>query len=160
MSANHDPDCAADMTLRHRRRAAAARLPAGQRLRPSRGPRRRLRARRGGGWLRALLLCGCIGAAVGGCATNPVTGGSDFVMISESQEIAIGREADPDVRREFGVYDDAGLNAYVQRLGSALAQNSHRPDLIYRFTVLDSPDVNAFALPGGYIYITRGLMAY
>ncbi len=160
MSASHDPSLAAGTSLRQRMRAAAAACrPAGKRPRSRRAPQR-LCTRRGSGWLRALLLSGCVGAAVCGCATNPVTGGTDFVMISESQEIAIGREADPDVRREFGVYDDAGLNAYVQRLGSELAQKSHRPDLIYRFTVLDSPDVNAFALPGGYIYITRGLMAY
>ena len=52
------------------------------------------------------------------------------------------------------------LQGYVQSIGESLAANSHRPNLVYRFTVLDSPDINAFALPGGYIYINRGLMAY
>ena len=67
---------------------------------------------------------------------------------------------DPEIRKEYGVYDDAKLQAYVQRVGEKLAGLSHRPELFYRFTVLDSPEVNAFALPGGYVYITRGLMAY
>ncbi|MDH3687897.1 MAG: M48 family metalloprotease [Gammaproteobacteria bacterium] len=107
----------------------------------------------------SLVVCG-LGIVLSGCATNPVTGKSNFVMLSEEQELKIGREADDDVKKRFGVYDDKELNDYVQRVGQRLAEQSHRPGLIYRFTVLDTPDVNAFALPGGYIYITRGLMAY
>jgi predicted Zn-dependent protease len=95
-----------------------------------------------------------------GCATNPVSGKKEVALMSEEQEITIGREADPKIRKQYGVYDDAKLQAYVQRVGEKLAGLSHRPELFYRFTVLDSPEVNAFALPGGYIYITRGLMAY
>jgi predicted Zn-dependent protease len=95
-----------------------------------------------------------------GCATNPVSGKKEVALMSEEQEITIGREADPKIRKEYGVYDDAKLQAYVQRVGEKLAGLSHRPELFYRFTVLDSPEVNAFALPGGYIYITRGLMTY
>jgi len=98
--------------------------------------------------------------AVSACATNPVTGGRDFVLLSEDQEIELGRKSDPDIRAQFGVYDDAKLQAYVQQVGERLAAQSHRPGLVYRFTVLDSADVNAFALPGGYIYITRGILAY
>lgn len=94
------------------------------------------------------------------CATNPVSGKKEVALMSEEQEITVGREADPKIRKEYGVYDDAKLQAYVQRVGERLAGLSHRPELFYRFTVLDSPEVNAFALPGGYIYITRGLMAY
>jgi len=97
---------------------------------------------------------------VAACATNPVTGGHDFVLMSEDQEIQAGRGADPQVRKQFGVYDDPKLQAYVQQVGEKLAANSHRAGLVYRFTVVDSPDVNAFALPGGYIYITRGILAY
>lgn len=95
-----------------------------------------------------------------GCATNPVTGDKDLVLMSEEREIALGRELNPQILEQMGRYEDAELQAYVQRIGERLAAQSHRPDLIYRFTVLDSPDVNAFALPGGYIYITRGLLAY
>lgn len=80
--------------------------------------------------------------------------------MSEQQEIALGRQYHPQVLKETPAYANAELSAYVQRVGAKLAAHSHRTDLIYRFTVLDSQDVNAFALPGGYIYITRGLLAY
>lgn len=107
-----------------------------------------------------LLLLGMLLSPAAGCATNPVTGNPNFVMLTEEQEIQLGRTNDPKIRAQFGVYEDEKLQAYVQRVGERVAAKSHRPDLIYRFAVLDSPDVNAFALPGGYIYITRGLMAY
>ena len=97
---------------------------------------------------------------LGSCAVNPVSGSADFVLMSEDQEIQLGRANDPKIRAQFGVYDDPKLQAYVQQVGERVAARSHRPNLIYRFTVLDAPDVNAFALPGGYIYITRGIMAY
>jgi predicted Zn-dependent protease len=108
------------------------------------------------------LIAPIVGAtfALGSCAANPVSGGADFVLMSEAQEIQLGRSSDPKIRAQYGVYEDAKLQAYVQRVGEGIAAKSHRPTLIYRFTVLDSPDVNAFALPGGYIYITRGIMAY
>ncbi len=95
-----------------------------------------------------------------GCAVNPVTGHSDFVLMSEDQEIAIGREEHPKILKQFGQVAMPELQTYVQSVGERLAANSHRPELVYRFTVLDSSEVNAFALPGGYIYITRGLLAY
>jgi predicted Zn-dependent protease len=95
-----------------------------------------------------------------GCAQNPVSGERDFVMLSESSELAIGRSNHPKIIAQYGRYSDEALQAYVQQVGDKLAEVSHRKDLIYRFTVLDSPVINAFALPGGYIYITRGLMAY
>ena len=97
---------------------------------------------------------------VSGCSVNPVTGKQDFVMISENQEIAMGKRYHSQVLQQIPVYQDAELQAYVQRIGDSLSKKSHRPNLFYRFTVLDSPDINAFALPGGYIYINRGLMAY
>jgi len=95
-----------------------------------------------------------------GCATNPVTGESDLVLMSEDTEIRVGRQSHPDVIKQYGRYDMPTLQARVQQVGERLAANSHRSNLIYRFTVLDSPEVNAFALPGGYIYVTRGLLAY
>lgn len=106
-----------------------------------------------------LLLAGWL-AGLSGCATNPVTGSSDFVLMSEQQEIALGRQYHPKVLKETPAYPDAGLAAYVQNIGAKLAAHSHRTNLVYRFTVVDSHEVNAFALPGGYIYITRGLLAY
>lgn len=98
--------------------------------------------------------------ALGGCAVNPVTGGQDLVLISEQDEIELGKQSHRQVLQQYPVYDDPVLQDYVQEIGEKLAANSHRSNLDYRFTVLDSKEVNAFALPGGYIYITRGLMAY
>ncbi len=94
------------------------------------------------------------------CAENPVTGKKQPAFMSEHREIEIGRIYDPRVRQEYGVYDDPELQAYVQQIGEKLGRLSHRAELFYRFTVLDHPQVNAFALPGGYIYITRGLLSY
>ncbi|MEN9725919.1 MAG: hypothetical protein RL434_285 [Pseudomonadota bacterium] len=98
--------------------------------------------------------------AVTGCATNPVTGESDFVMMSETDELAAGREAHQQILKQYELYADQALQAYVTSVGQRVAAKGHRPDLRYTFTVLDSPEINAFALPGGYVYITRGLMAY
>jgi predicted Zn-dependent protease len=94
------------------------------------------------------------------CAPNPVTGGSDFVLMSEEQEISLGRKHSAEIVKQMPVYEDPELAGLVQRVGEQLASHSHRPELYYRFTVLDSKTVNAFALPGGYVYITRGMLAY
>ncbi len=98
--------------------------------------------------------------AVANCAQNPVTGSPNLVLVSESQEIAIGRREDANVRKQYDVYDNPALQQYVNEIGQRLARASHRPGIEYRFLVVDSPEVNAFALPGGYIYITRGILAY
>ena len=105
------------------------------------------------------VVIGCV-LALGGCATNPVTGGKDVVTISEAQEIEIGRKAHPQILQQYGRYEDEALQQYVNTIGQRIAVKSHRPKLQYTFTVLDSDEVNAFALPGGYVYITRGIMAY
>jgi predicted Zn-dependent protease len=97
---------------------------------------------------------------ISSCAVNPVSGKQDLVLLSESDEIALGRKTNQEVLQQYNVYDNQALQTYVQNVGAKVALNSHRNNLIYRFTVLDSKEVNAFALPGGYIYITRGLMAY
>jgi len=107
-----------------------------------------------------LLISVLIFTLLAGCAQNPVTGSNDFVMMSESQEIAIGRQNDEQVKKQYKVYGSKALQDYVNYVGQRIAKNSHRPDLQYHFTVLDTPDINAFALPGGYIYITRGILAY
>ena len=109
-------------------------------------------------WLRASMLVLALAAAA--CATNPATGKRQFSLMSEDQEIAIGLQQDTDVRKEMGVYADRSLQEYVTSLGLKLAQASERPNLPWHFTVVDVPAINAFALPGGYIYITRGIMAF
>ena len=111
-------------------------------------------------YLLRTLLAAAVAGVVTACATNPVTGTSDLVFLTEAQEISIGRQNDSKIRKQYGVYNDPELQAYVQRVGERLAKQSHRPHLKYTFTVLDSDEVNAFALPGGYIYITRGILAY
>jgi len=98
--------------------------------------------------------------ALANCATNPVTGNPNFVTMSEAQEVSTGRNEDKKVRAQYGAYDDAALQRYVDDIGQRLARASHRAGLQYQFLVVDSPQVNAFALPGGYIYITRGILAY
>mgnify|MGYP000726736036 CR=1 FL=1 len=102
----------------------------------------------------ALLL-----TVVVACAVNPVTGKKEFMLYSEAQEIELGKQTDVEVAATYGIYDDAALQAYVGRIGSALAAKSQRPHLPWRFSVLDSPVVNAFAVPGGSIYVTRGILA-
>lgn len=106
------------------------------------------------------LLISLILSLLAGCAQNPVTGSNDFVMMSENQEIAIGRQNDEQVKKQYKVYGSKALQDYVNSVGQRIAQKSHRPNLKYHFTVLDTPDINAFALPGGYVYITRGILAY
>jgi predicted Zn-dependent protease len=105
-----------------------------------------------------VLLCGL--ALLAGCAHNPATGRTDFVMMSEQQELAMGRSYNQQILKDNPRYADEQLQAYVQQVGERVAAHSHRSNLQYHFTVVDSPDINAFALPGGYIYIHRGLLAY
>ena len=79
--------------------------------------------------------------------------------MSEGQEIALGAESDPGVIAYFGLYPDDKMQAFINEKGKQMAGISHRPNLDYKFRVLDSPVVNAFAVPGGYVYFTRGIMA-
>lgn len=94
------------------------------------------------------------------CATNPATGRSQLALLTVDQEIAMGREAHQEVLQTMGAYDDPELQRYVDGIGQRLAAASERPDLPWTFTVIDDPAVNAFALPGGYIYLTRGILSY
>ena len=91
------------------------------------------------------------------CATNPVTGRPQLSLISESDEIALGKQASQEVEQTIGLVEDADLQAYVHRIGLAMAATSQRPSLPWTFGVVDDPTPNAFALPGGFIYITRGM---
>lgn len=106
--------------------------------------------------LAAALLVGC-----GTQVVNPVTGQTERTVMDEPMEIAQGRQAHEELlKADGGAYPDAKLQAYVDGVGRRLAANSHRAHLPWTFTVLDSPEVNAFALPGGYVYVTRGILAY
>jgi predicted Zn-dependent protease len=94
-----------------------------------------------------------------GCAVNPVTGQQQLMLVSEQEEFQLGRSTDQSVIEQYGVYDDSGLQNYLQTMGLGIAHISHRPNLDWQFKVMDSPVVNAFAAPGGYVYVTRGLLA-
>jgi predicted Zn-dependent protease len=101
-----------------------------------------------------LLLCTL------SCATDPVSGQPTLMLLSEDKEVQMGRQTDGQVIRQYGLYEDAALAAYIDDLGQRLARVSHRPSLAYRFKVLDVAVVNAFAVPGGYVYMTRGILAH
>ena len=92
------------------------------------------------------------------CAVNPVTGKKQMTLISEAQEIQIGEEGAKQVAAQFVRQPDEPLQTYINGVGQKVAKVSHRPNLKYHYTVLDTGVVNAFALPGGYIYINRGML--
>ena len=94
-----------------------------------------------------------------GCAMNPVTGKKELMLISQSQEIQLGKNTDTGLRMQYGIYNDRRLNAYIAQLGQRMVPHTHRPQLKYHFAVLDMAVPNAFAAPGGYIYVTRGILA-
>jgi predicted Zn-dependent protease len=104
----------------------------------------------------AVAALACVLAA--GCATNPVTGRRQLTLISEAQEIQMGQQAAQEVSQQLGLVDDEALQQYVQRVGAQLAEESERPNLPWTFRVVDDPTPNAFALPGGFIFMTRGMM--
>jgi predicted Zn-dependent protease len=93
------------------------------------------------------------------CAVNPVTGDRELALVSESQEIQIGQQVAAQAEQQFGLVDDEALQNYIRELGEQIARASERPDLPWHFGVADDPTPNAFAAPGGFIYITRGLLA-
>jgi predicted Zn-dependent protease len=93
------------------------------------------------------------------CATNPVTGKQELMLLSDADEIKLGRETDGQVVREYGIYEDPKLAAYLDGICQRLGKVSHRSQLAYHFKILDVPVVNAFAVPGGYVYFTRGILA-
>jgi len=111
-------------------------------------------------WKTNIAAFALLALTVTSCSTNPATGKKQIAFIGEEQEIAMGREADQQIVQQLGLYDDKDVQAYVSQLGKALAASSERPNLPWTFRVVDDPVVNAFALPGGYIYVTRGLMTH
>lgn len=110
--------------------------------------------------LSAWMLSGALLAGCGGTVINPVTGQAERSVMSEVAEIAEGKKSHADVLQEYGVLKNPRVQAYVNDIGQRLARQSQRANLQWTFTVLDSPEINAFALPGGYVYITRGIMVY
>jgi predicted Zn-dependent protease len=82
------------------------------------------------------------------------------MLLSDEDEVRMGQETDPEITAMYGIYDDVALVTYIDNLGQQLAKISHRPQLTYTFNVMDSPVINAFAVPGGYVYLTRGILAY
>lgn len=103
----------------------------------------------------AILIAGLLGT---GCATNPVTGFPIVTLLSTKQEVGLGEKAAQEVAQSIGLVPDAGLTDYVQAIGNRLAKESPRKDVTYTFHVVDMPEPTAFALPGGYIYVSRGIL--
>ncbi len=108
--------------------------------------------------IKSVVYCSTL-AVLAACATNPVTGKRELALVSESQEIAMGQEGAKQVEASIGLVNDPALQAYVSNVGRKLAAKSERPNLPWRFGVIDDPTPNAFALPGGPVYVTRGLMS-
>ncbi len=108
--------------------------------------------------LRSVLVI-AIAFVLSACAGNP-TGGANFVLMSESAELEKGRELHAEMLQQNPIYQELELQAYVEKVGQKMAAVSHRPELDYVFTIIDSPDINAFALPGGFVYVNRGLLTY
>ena len=108
------------------------------------------------------IVIGCLSVIMvfGNCARNPVTGKKQVVLMSEAQEIAMGKDADPQIVAQYGLYKDDALQAFITQKGKEMAAISHRPNLDYQFKIVDSDVLNAFAVPGGYVYFTRGIMAH
>lgn len=107
------------------------------------------------------MLCLAVAVLLSACSTNPATGESQFTaLMSPAQENQVGAQEHQKVMKIYGVPENSQtLQNYVAQVGQAVSRQTERPDVNYTFTLLDSPMVNAFALPGGYVYVTRGLMA-
>lgn len=110
-------------------------------------------------YLKPLAIISCL-ILFNQCAKNPVTGNRQLVLMSEAQEIEMGKSADPQIIQQFGLYPDKGLQDFITDKGKKMAAISHRPNIEYHFRVVDSDVLNAFAVPGGYVYFTRGIMAH
>lgn len=113
-------------------------------------------------WIRSLYLAAVMAALAPqqACSINPATGQRQLVLIGEQQEIQIGRENDTAIVAQLGLYPDDALQRYTAQVGQRLAATSERAQLSWTFHVVDDPVVNAFALPGGYIYVTRGILSH
>ncbi|HKK23654.1 MAG TPA: M48 family metalloprotease [Pseudohaliea sp.] len=110
--------------------------------------------------LAALLCAGLAATLAGGCTVNPATGGATVVLGSQGDEAETGEEMYAKFKEEGAFYDDPELAAYIERIGQRLVAHSDMPSRDFTFSVIDAPDINALATPGGYIYINRGLLSY
>ena len=109
--------------------------------------------------LHLYLFIGVLGMlASAACAQNPVSGRPELVLISEEQEMKLGREQAEIVEEQTGLLDNDRFTPYLKELGERLVAESPRKDIRYRFHVVDKVEPNAFALPGGYVYVTRGML--
>ncbi len=98
-------------------------------------------------------------AFLAACAMNPVSGRQEFMLLSEQEEIQLGGQTDAEIVKQYRLYPDSRIAGYIDPLGRRLAKTSHRAELPFQFKILDSAVVNAFAVPGGYVYLTRGILA-
>jgi len=107
----------------------------------------------------ALLLIVSTCSVFAGCATNPVTGSRQLMLISPEQELEIGRQYSPEVEKQLGgPISDPQIQSYVAGVGARIARVSHMPELEFHYTAVNDESINAMALPGGYIFITRGML--
>ncbi|MSR10746.1 MAG: peptidase M48 [Gammaproteobacteria bacterium] len=112
---------------------------------------------------RAIALAMIAGSALlflSSCSVNPATGAPNIVLMTENREKEIGKEEHEKVAASQAFYEEEALVAYVREVGARVAAVSDRPNLEYQFFIIDSPDINAFALPGGYVYVNRGLLTF
>ncbi|HEY9384633.1 MAG TPA: M48 family metalloprotease [Gemmatimonadales bacterium] len=109
---------------------------------------------------RRALPCCLVAGILAGCATNPATGNREISLVSESQEISMGDQTVQAARAAIGIYPDSALQRYVHALGARLAATTERAALPWNFEVVDDPEVNAFAAPGGKVFVTRGILPY
>lgn len=112
--------------------------------------------------LKKTLIAFCLGGLclwIAACAVNPVSGHPELMLLSDRDEIRLGQQTDAQVVRQYGLYKDPKLTAYISRIGQQMARLSHRPGLPYHFRIVDASALNAFAVPGGYVYLTRGILA-
>ncbi|MFT6402555.1 MAG: putative Zn-dependent protease, partial [Pseudohongiellaceae bacterium] len=109
---------------------------------------------------RKLFLGALVSMMLLSCSVNPATGGANLVLMTEKKEKRIGQEEHEKVLASMPLFQDEKLLEYVRRVGNKVAKVSHRPNLEYTFSIIDSPEINAFALPGGYVYVNRGLLTF
>ena len=106
-----------------------------------------------------IMVLGVLGVFFCGCDTNVISGESRLMFYSEADEIEIGSKYAPEIEKEMGgKIDDPQLQSYIDRVGQKIALVSHKPDMKFYFSALNDKQTNAFALPGGYVFITRGML--
>lgn len=108
------------------------------------------------------LLCAFLIFCAAGCATmyNPATGQEEFILISTEEEIQIGRQVAAEIQQKYPIYRDQRLNERINSIGQKIAAVNDRKDLPYYFIILDDDEINAFTVPGGYVYVFRGLVDF